>query len=260
MQIAAVQTSIFWESPSSNYVHLEQLLKKTDKVDLIILPEMFSTGFTMNSRNIAEENEGETLSWMKKLAKQKKAVITGSVVIEEEGNFYNRLYWVNPDNSYEIYDKKHLFRMAGENQFYSEGKKRLITEYKRMKFCPLICYDLRFPVWSRNIDQKNQTVYDCLIYVANWPEPRTDAWESLLKARAIENQSFVIGVNRIGKDGNGVTYSGGSRVFDYKGNRLDKFEYHNEQVEIINFDLSELQEFREKFPAYLDADRFRFIE
>ena len=260
MQIAAVQTSIFWESPSSNYVHLEQLLKKTDKVDLIILPEMFSTGFTMNSRNIAEENEGETLSWMKKLAKQKKAVITGSVVVEEEGNFYNRLYWVNPDNSYEIYDKKHLFRMAGENQFYSEGKKRLITEYKRMKFCPLICYDLRFPVWSRNIDQKNQTVYDCLIYVANWPEPRTDAWESLLKARAIENQSFVIGVNRIGKDGNGVTYSGGSRVFDYKGNRLDKFEYHNEQVEIINFDLSELQEFREKFPAYLDADRFRFIE
>ena len=260
MQIAAVQTSIFWESPSSNYVHLEQLLKKTDKVDLIILPEMFSTGFTMNSRKIAEENEGETLSWMKKLAKQKKAVITGSVVVEEEGNFYNRLYWVNPDNSYEIYDKKHLFRMAGENQFYSEGKKRLITEYKRMKFCPLICYDLRFPVWSRNIDQKNQTVYDCLIYVANWPEPRTDAWESLLKARAIENQSFVIGVNRIGKDGNGVTYSGGSRVFDYKGNRLDKFEYHNEQVEIINFNLSELQEFREKFPAYLDADRFRFIE
>ena len=260
MQIAAVQTSIFWESPSSNYAHLEQLLKKTDKMDLIILPEMFSTGFTMNSRNIAEENEGETLSWMKKLAKHKKAVITGSVVIEEEGNFYNRLYWVNLDNSYEIYDKKHLFRMAGENQFYSEGKKRLITEYKRMKLCPLICYDLRFPVWSRNIDQKNQTVYDCLIYVANWPEPRTDAWESLLKARAIENQSFVIGVNRIGKDGNGVTYSGGSRVFDYKGNRLDKFEYHNEQVEIINFNLSELQEFREKFPAYLDADRFRFIE
>ena len=260
MQIAAVQTKIFWEDPVSNYQHLENLLRPIDSVDLIVLPEMFTTGFTMNSMNVAEMNEGKTLDWMGKLAAHKKAVVTGSIVVKEEGKFYNRLYWVSPEKTFITYDKKHLFRMAKENQFYSEGKSRLITSLKGVRFCPMICYDLRFPVWSRNIDKNNQTVYDCLIYVANWPEPRTDAWVSLLKARAIENQAYVIGVNRVGKDENNVSYSGGSSVFDPKGNRLDQFVLHKEQIEVIYLDINELEEFRKKFPAYLDADKFGFIE
>jgi len=260
MQIAAVQTNIFWEDPVTNYAHLDQMLKKTEEVDLIVLPEMFTTGFTMNSKKVAEEKEGRTLDWMRMLANQKKAVITGSIVVKDKGNFYNRLYWVSPENRHKTYDKKHLFRMADENKFYSEGKSRLITEHMGVRFCPMICYDLRFPVWSRNVDHQNFTVYDCLIYVANWPEPRTDAWISLLKARAIENQAYVIGVNRVGKDGNGVNYSGGSSVFDPKGKRLDTFELHKEQVEVISLDMNELNDFRNKFPTYLDADKFRIIQ
>ena len=191
---------------------------------------------------------------------KKNAAIIGSIVVKEGENFYNRLFWVEPEREYQFYDKKHLFRMAGEHKYYSEGKERLIIKYKGFKICPMICYDLRFPVWSRNIDKDNHPVYDCLIYVANWPKPRTDAWVSLLKARAIENQAYVIGVNRVGVDGNGVKYSGESRVFDPKGNRLDQFSSDQEQVGVISLDKKELVDFRNKFPVSLDADRYKIIE
>lgn len=260
MQIAAVQTNIFWEDPVSNYKHLEKHLQTIKDVDIIILPEMFTTGFTMNSISVAEEENGITLNWMKNLSKEKNAAVTGSIVIKENGCFYNRLYWVEPEETCEVYDKKHLFRMAGEHQHYSEGKQRLIVNFRGVNICPMICYDLRFPVWSRNIDINNKPVYDCLIYVSNWPKPRTDAWISLLKARAIENQSYVIGVNRVGEDNNKVSYSGGSRIFDPKGNRLDQFILDQEQVEIISLDIKELEDFRNKFPVSLDADRYRIIE
>jgi len=197
---------------------------------------------------------------MKELAVNKNAAVTGSVVVKEEGKFYNRLYWVCPEKEHQFYDKKHLFRMANENHYYTEGKKRLITEFRGFRICPMICYDLRFPVWSRNINDKRNTVYDCLIYVANWPKPRTDAWISLLKARAIENQSYVIGVNRVGQDDNQVNYEGGSCIFSPKGNRMDQFLTDHEQVEVVTLDKNELEEFRAKFPVNLDADHFRIIE
>jgi len=260
MQIAAVQTNIFWEDPVSNYEHLDNLLKEVSKVDLIVLPEMFTTGFTMNSMNVAEEGDGRTLKWMKELSVKKNAAVTGSVVIKEEGSFFNRLYWVEPSKEHQYYDKKHLFRMADENRYYSQGKNRLITNFREFRICPMICYDLRFPVWSRNINKDKNPVYDCLIYVANWPEPRTDAWTSLLKARAIENQAYVIGVNRVGQDGNKVNYAGGSSVFDTKGERLDQFKPGQQQVETIFIDKVALQDFRRKFPVSLDGDPFTIIE
>ncbi|GAB4258595.1 MAG: amidohydrolase [Vicingaceae bacterium] len=258
LKITIVQTHLHWENIEKNLNHFSQLLDSLNPTDVVVLPEMFTTGFTMNAEKVAENLEGKAFKWLKETAQQKKAVVTGSIVFKEQNNFYNRLFWVQPDGTYQTYDKRHLFSFAGEDQHYTAGKNRLITQYKGWRFCPLICYDLRFPVFSRNF--KNKTpLYDCLIYVANWPEVRVDAWSTLLKARAIENQCYVIGVNRIGNDQNNIQYSGHSVVIDPKGNTLSKTQPHQESVETITIDLSTLNDFREKFPVANDSDDFELI-
>ena len=198
MKVAIIQTALIWENPNANRIQFEEKIRGIEQnVDLIVLPEMFSTGFTMNPETVAETMNGETISWMQTLAKHKNSAITGSLVIVENGKYYNRLVFVLPSGEIKHYDKRHLFSLAGEEKVYTKGKTKLIIEYKGFKICPLICYDLRFPVFSRNVED-----YDVLLYVANWPKPRINAWNALLKARAIENMCYVVGVNRIGEDQN----------------------------------------------------------
>ncbi|MFL5754547.1 MAG: nitrilase-related carbon-nitrogen hydrolase, partial [Bacteroidia bacterium] len=213
LTITIVQSPLHWEAPDANLSMFNKKLDTiTEATDLIVLPEMFTTGFAVEREHVAEEQEGKGLQWMRKKAKEKNCVITGSIAVKENGKLYNRLYWVEPDGNYKHYDKRHLFRMAKENNFFTPGERKIICELKGWKICPLICYDLRFPVWSRNKwtreeggESRDITLkadYDVLIYVANWPEVRSFPWKSLLIARAIENQCYTIGVNRIGADGN----------------------------------------------------------
>src|SRR5574337_503960 len=216
LNITLIQSNLHWENIDKNLQQFsEKMATVKEPTDLIVLPEMFSTGFSMNSKNLSEGMNGKTLLWMRKHCKEKGCAITGSVIISENGNYFNRLIWMWADGSYEIYNKRHLFQMANEDNYYTPGKYRKVVELKGWKICPLICYDLRFPVWSRNTWKKTSKFikdggreiiaeYDVLIYVANWPERRAHPWKSLLVARAIENQSYVIGVNRVGSDGNGV--------------------------------------------------------
>ncbi len=195
LSLSIVQTELVWENPKANFKKFEELLHPlSGKTDLIVLPEMFTTGFSMNPKALYDMPDGETLNWLKQQAKHTNAAVIGSVIIKEEGEFYNRLFFVKPDGTSYTYDKKHLFTLAGEHKHYKPGNNRLIVDYKGWRICPLICYDLRFPVWARYKGD-----YDCLIYVANWPERRIHAWDTLLKARAIENQVYVAGLNRIGK-------------------------------------------------------------
>lgn len=252
INISIIQTSLHWEEPAANRAMLEEKIWQISRqTDLIILPEMFTTGFTMNAAPLAEVSNLHTEKWMKQMAAQTGAVITGSFIVKEENEIFNRLHWVTPDGQVETYDKRHLFRMAGEDRVFSAGSKRLIAELKGWKICPLICYDLRFPVWSRSKEKD----YDILLYVANWPEARRNAWNVLLQARAVENLSFAIGVNRVGEDGNGISYSGDSVFVNYKGEVLARSEW---KEEIVSYSLfkEELEEFRNKFPAWLDADDF----
>jgi predicted amidohydrolase len=252
LTVTLIQTPLHWESASANRAMLEEKIWSINQpTDLIILPEMFTTGFSMNAAALAEVMNFETFKWMKQMASQTGAVVVGSVIIKEGSAYYNRLIWMRPDGTYESYDKRHLFRMAEEDKVYTSGEKKIIPVLKGWKILPLICYDLRFPVWSRN---KNNG-YDLLVYVANWPGVRSHAWNTLLKARAIENISYVAGVNRVGEDGKGLTYSGDSAVIDFKGetifNAADK-----DCVQTIQLDAGLLQNFREKFPAHLDSDAF----
>jgi omega-amidase len=256
LKISLVQTNLYWENPTANLAMLEEkIFGITDPTDLIILPEMFNSGFTMNAAKIAEPMNLTTTRWMKQIAAQTGAVVTGSFIVKEGENYYNRLLWVTPEGEVDNYDKRHLFRMAKENEVFSEGKERLIKTIKGWKICPLICYDLRFPVWSRNVNLD----YDLLIYVANWPQVRMYPWDSLLVARAIENQSYVVGVNRVGEDGNGYPHSGNSAVIDFAGKVLFR-EIDNEVIHHHTLDRPSLDQFRERFPAYLDADSFEIIE
>ena len=259
MRIAALQTDLHWENRAANFQHIQNHINDLENIDLIILPEMFNSGFTMNPASIAEDYNGATLSWMKKLAKEKQANIIGSIAIKRDESFYNSLFWVQPNGQYFFYDKRHLFRMANEHKHYKNGTDLLIVNKNGFNFCPLVCYDLRFPVWSRNIDSDFSFKYDVLIYIANWPEARISAWVSLLQARAIENQAYVVGVNRIGIDGNNVKYCGESRIFNPKGERLDSFEKNKESVQFVQLNKEFLKEFRKKFPANLDADSFEVI-
>ena len=251
MKLALIQTSLFWEDPEKNRKKLgEKINAISESVDLIVLPEMFSSGFTMQPQYVAETMEGETIAWLKHLAKAKDSAITGSLVITEKGNFYNRLVFVFPSGEIQFYDKRHLFTLAGEDKVYTAGSKKLIVEYKGWKICPLICYDLRFPVFSRNTEE-----YDILIYVANWPEIRIKAWDALLKARAIENLSYTIGVNRIGEDGNKFEYNGHSQAINFLG------DYQMEPVEakgifIVELNKAELLLARKKFDFLSDQDSF----
>ncbi len=253
MRIALVQTSIYWEDIQANLSNLEEKIWKMDKVaDVIILPEMFSTGFSMNAEKLSEPSNLTTHKWMKQIAAQTMAAITGSYIVRDNGKFYNRLIWVQPDGTTFKYDKRHVFTMAGEDKVFEKGKGKLIVEWKGWKFCPLICYDLRFPVWSRNTKAK---AYDCVIYVANWPQQRAIAWNGLLKARAIENISYTIGVNRIGNDNNGNYYHGDSSAYDFCGNLMTNLS-DNEEIIFVDLDKGQLDDFRKKFPALEDGDGF----
>ena len=223
--------------------------------DLVILPEMFSTGFTMQPETCAESPSGPTVAWMRQMAAQYNIVLTGSLVIEADGHYYNRLFWMPPDGQFVSYDKRHLFRMANEHDHYRDGQSRLITELKGWRICPLICYDLRFPVWSRNAPGGKHAAYDLLIYVANWPAKRRSAWQALLKARAIENLAYLVGVNRVGEDGNGIAYSGDSTVLTYIGEEIVSGAYQP-LVANVTLDYEALSQYRASFPAHLDADSF----
>jgi predicted amidohydrolase len=254
LTVAAVQYNICWHNKTENFLRLETLLQNVN-ADIIVLPEMFQTGFSMESEKLAEKENDQTLQWMQKTAKEKKAALLGSFIVEENNHYYNRFFWVNPDGNYYTYNKRHLFRMAQEHHYFTSGNALLTVNYKGFKFLPLICYDLRFPVWSRNVKNK-KPIYDCLIYVANWPEPRTHAWSKLLEARAIENLCYVIGVNRCGTDGNNINYKGNSAIIDFKGNSMQTATPFKEEIIYATIDLQKLNEFREKFPAFLDADDF----
>jgi omega-amidase len=261
LKVSLIQTELFWENKTQNLNHFSELIDNlTDETDVIVLPEMFTTGFSMQPKLFAETMSGETLKWMLQKAKEKNAVITGSIIIEEAGKYFNRLIWAQPNGEIFYYDKRHLFTLSGEEQHYTAGKERLMFEYKGWKICPLICYDLRFPAWCRN--SRQSTVhspqlenYDLLLFVANWPERRNTAWKTLLQARAIENQAYVIGVNRIGNDGNNVYHSGDSSVIDPMG---DIVFSQSDLPFIKTFTLSKerLLFLREKLPFLNDADNF----
>ena len=251
MKTLLLQSNIIWENPQANRNHFsKQLSAITEKVDLIVLPEMFSTGFTMNPESVAETMQGDTVLWMQKLAQNSNCAIVGSLVIVEDGNFFNRLLFVDPSGTIQTYDKKHLFTLAGEKEVYTAGTEKLVIEYNGWKICALICYDLRFPVFSRNVED-----YDLLVYVANWPKVRINAWDTLLKARAIENVSYVIGVNRIGIDGNGHQYIGHSQVIDPLGNEMNPMK-EEEAVIVVEMDINKLKDIRQKFAFLNDRDQF----
>ncbi len=252
LRVAILQSELHWENVEKNLkLFSTQILAIESEVDLIVLPEMFNTGFTMNSEELAEPMNSVSMQWMLEMAKTKEAVITGSIIIEEGDKYFNRLIWMQPDGTNEYYDKRHLFRMMDENNHYAGGDKRLIVELKGWKICTMICYDLRFPVWSRNRND-----YDCLLYIANWPTARREAWTTLLRARAHENQAYVIGVNRIGEDGNRISFSGDSVIIDPKGATICECEMEKEVTETATLSFSDLKDFREKFPISLDADSF----
>ena len=267
LKITVIQSELHWENMDKNLdVFSEKISSIKDKTDLIILPEMFSTGFTMNVKTCSETMSGKTVEWLKSKAKEKNCVITGSVIIRDNAPspleraggeaYYNRLIWMRPDGTFEHYNKRHLFRLAHENQTYTSGIKKIITEIKGWKICPLVCYDLRFPVWSRRTKQQD---YDLLIYAANWPDRRIHAWRTLLIARAIENQSYVAGVNRIGNDGNMIYHSGYSAVLDFKGEPLSISKPNDEFIETISLSKESLLDFRKHFAFADDADEFRIL-
>lgn len=251
MKIALIQSSLFWENPKANRNYFEEKINaNSEKVDLFVLPEMFTTGFTMNPEAVFETMEGETIQWLQSLAKAKNSAITGSLIIKEKGNFYNRLVFVFPSGKIQFYDKRHLFSLAGEDKVYTSGKEKLIIEHLGFKICPLICYDLRFPVFARNTED-----YDLLIFVANWPKARINAWDILLKARSVENMCYTIGVNRIGVDNNNFEYVGHSQAVDFLGNFILEPQ-ENEGVFIVELNKEKLLETRKKLGFLNDRDSF----
>jgi len=270
LTVTTIQPDLQWEDKSANLRRLEEKIDGiAEHTELVILPEMFGTGFSMRPELLAEPMEGPTIAWMRAIAARKKIILTGSVIIEEEGKYFNRLIWMLPNGQYGYYDKRHRFAYAGENEHYSAGNKRLIASVKGWKILLLVCYDLRFPVWSRQAPQTpapargdaghpqdtRELEYDLIIYVANWPQRRSVAWKTLLQARAIENQSYVVGVNRVGDDGNKIEHSGDSMIIDPLGEIL----YHGvgkEEVFTLTLEKEKLDAIRERFPFWKDADRF----
>lgn len=255
LTITTIQTTLYWEDKVANLQMLETKINSIqEKTEIVVLPEMFSTGFSMKPEQLAETMEGETVQWMKRMATTKKIILTGSIIIEEDGNYYNRLIWMLPNGQYGIYDKRHRFAFAGEDDHYTAGSKRLIASVKGWKLNLLVCYDLRFPVWSRQ-SSGEEPEYDVLIYVANWPERRVHAWKTLLQARAIENQCYVVGVNRVGEDGNNIHHSGETMVVDPLGEVLYS-KKEEEDIFTITIDKDHLQAIRQKLPFLKDADEF----
>jgi omega-amidase len=261
MKLSLIQTSLVWENQEANREQLGVLIDSIkEATDLIVLPEMFTTGFTMKPELFAEAIESsKTLTWLKEKAQQKNCVITGSASIKEENNYYNRLFWVQPTGNIHTYDKRHLFRVGQEHLHYTAGTKRLITQIKEWTICPQVCYDLRFPVWSRNRFTENKdngvsAEYDVLLYIANWPEVRSYPWKHLLIARAIENQCYVIGLNRVGVDGNGIGHSGDSIIVNPRGEVIHALPLNERCVYTTTLDKQYLLDFRKAFPVGLDAD------
>ena len=251
LRVSLVQSDLVWEDPAANCAQLEEKLDGlSGQTDVIVLPEMFATGFSMTESG-AEIGRGPVLQWMQLQANRLGALVVGSLKVKHGTSFYNRLYAVEPSGSYTAYDKRHLFRMGGEHEFYQAGDQQVIVSYKGWKLALFICYDLRFPVWSRNVEM----AYDAAIYVANWPAPRANAWRTLLQARAIENLCYVIGVNRVGTDANNLAYVGDSLLVDFKGGlQLDLAG--DDQILTSELSAADLADFRTKFPAHLDADSF----
>lgn len=260
LRITLVQADLAWENKAHNLSHLREMIElASPSTDVIVLPEMFSTGFSMNAEKLAEPHCGDSFKWMQQLAKDFDSAIVGSLITEDQSKFYNRLYWVFPDGTFQQYDKRHLFSFANEERFYTGGTDRILVQYKGWRIMPLICYDLRFPVWSRNVNPENladDQWYDALIYVANWPEARRKPWNTLLEARAHENQAYVIGVNRVGFDGNQIHHSGDSAAYSPKGDMLSNLTSSKEGVETVILDYQALTDFRDKFTVWKDKDLF----
>jgi len=250
LKVTLVQTELIWEDVESNLSMFDALIDNIqDDTHLIVLPEMFTTGFTMNAAGFAQNMDGSSVKWLRDKSRQKNADIVGSIIVDDKGNLFNRLIWAKPEGDMFTYDKRHLFRMAGEEKVYSAGDKNITIDVFGWKIRPFVCYDLRFPVWTRNIDKQ----YDAAIFVANWPKRRSEHWKLLLQARAIENQCYVMGVNRVGTDGNGHPYSGDSSIIDPWGDIL--FQKHDEAcIHTTNLSYDVLKKCRESFPAWMDAD------
>ncbi len=252
LKIASIQPHILWEDIDGNLAaYSEEIGKIKDPFDVLFLPELFTTGFSMNTALLAEPMHGKSMKWMEDIAGGYNCCVAGSLMIEQDGNHYNRMVWMQPDGQYHCYDKRHLFQMGNEEQYYTAGKTLTHVELCSFRIRLLICYDLRFPVWSRNRQD-----YDLLVYLANWPAARHDAWISLLKARAIENQSYVMGLNRVGRDGAGIEYAGNSLVYDAKGNITASLPLNRPGTLLTVLSLDELRNFRKKFPVWQDADSF----
>lgn len=258
LKITVIQSDLHWEDVGANLSMFEEKIWQiSGGTDVIVLPEMFTTGFTMAAAKHAEMMNMRTFKWMKQMAEQTSALILGSYIVNVHDRYYNRLLWMEPGGVYKTYDKRHLFRMANEHKTFAAGESLLIGTWKGWRICPLICYDLRFPVWSRNRWDRaaSRPSYDVAVYVANWPTIRVDAWDALLKARAIENLSYVVGVNRIGQDGNGIEYNGHSSLISPKGEIIFSNE-GDETIKTVELNAHSLHGFRDRFPAYMDADDF----
>ncbi len=255
LTLSLIQADLFWEDPKANRQQFETVITELqESADVIILPEMFATGFSMQPQKLAESMQGETVQWMAQMAGQARAVVVGSVIIHEKDAYFNRLIWMRPNGSFEYYDKRHLFRMAGEHEVYAAGNQRQIVEIKGWKVLPLICYDLRFPVWARNRNKE----YDLLLYIANWPERRIAQWDILLKARAVENQSYVAAVNRVGNDGKDIRHPGHSSVIDFLGHTVCDLG-EAVQTQTVTLHKAEQDDFRQNFPVWKDADAFTVL-
>ncbi|MEX1383176.1 amidohydrolase [Lutibacter sp.] len=252
LKIALIQADLVWQNAKQNRIKFSKKINNiTETVDLIVLPEMFTTGFSMQPQKIAEYMVGDTVKWMQQIASEKKTAICGSLIISENKNFYNRFIFVHPSGKIEYYNKRHLFTLAGEHTVYTPGKEKIIIEYKGWKICPLVCYDLRFPVWARNVEN-----YDVLMYVANWPKPRISAWDTLLKARSIENMCYTIGVNRVGIDTNNLEYNGHTAAYNCLGEQVAKTQENTEDIVIVSLEKNHISEIRTKLNFLSDKDIF----
>lgn len=256
LKIALLQADLVWENLKQNKINFSEKINSiSEKVDLIVLPEMFTTGFTMSPERVSEKINGETIKWMQQIATEKKSAICGSIVFEEDKKYYNRFLFVHPSGELEYYNKRHLFTLAGEHKVYTPGTEKLLINYKGFKICPLVCYDLRFPVWARNTNN-----YDVLLYVANWPKPRISAWDTLLKARAIENMCYTIGVNRVGVDANNLQYNGHTATYNCLGEQITETIEGSESIIMVTLEKKHLTETRAKLNFLNDRDIFEIID
>jgi predicted amidohydrolase len=257
LNIALIQSSLIWEDAKANLRNFDHKLKEiTPDTDLVMLPEMFNTGFSINPNKIAERPDGRSFNWLRRKAAELNCVVTGSILTEVDGCYYNRMYWMHPDGSFDTYDKRHLFRLGEEFKVFTAGAHRKIFEVKGWKVLPLICYDLRFPVWIKNRYLDGSYEYDLIVCVANWPAVRQYAWKQLIIARAIENQAYAAAVNRVGADGNGFAHTGDSAITDPQGFIISQAQPEKEQIITASLSSNELQQFRRQFTIGLDWDEF----